>query len=85
MIISVQLIDISILMSGHFHHTPKIGVLLIAAQHLHLPVARDDNQWRSVRTYVKQRGELVDTRLGIFYPLRLPISEMADRMTAERD
>ena len=28
MIISVQLIDISILMSGHFHHTPKIACTL---------------------------------------------------------
>ena len=74
-----------IFVTDDFEHAHEVGVFLVAAQSLHLAVARDQEDRRRVGADMVQRRKRVDQRLRLGEPLLLAHRHVGNRVTAERN
>lgn len=65
------------------HHSPHIGILLVSAKEFYVSVARYQDEWGGIFSYVEEGSILVDDRLEVVDAIHLAISEVANHLTAE--
>ena len=81
---TVNLIEISLLMSSQLHHTCQILVFIVTAIQLQLTVATDEHKRRTVLAHPVERCPFVDGGLQGTNALHLSHIVMGDGLTAER-
>src|SRR5690606_12026667 len=82
---AVQLIKITLLVSGHFHHSPHIRILLVSAKHLQFGISRNQMQRRRVFPHMEKRRITIDGGLESLNSIFLPNGKVRNGVPAKRN
>ncbi len=81
---ALNLIESNVLVANEFQHTVEISLFLVTAEEFQFPIARDNHDWRSVRTDKSERSVFIKSDLIRRKSLFLTDIVMRNHLTAER-